>query len=286
MRRSRRAPRVQRIRHVVFAGGGNRCFWQAGFWNVAAPRIGLAPEHIVAVSAGSAIACTLFAGTFDDAFAGYKRSIQNNQRNLYWRNVWRSDPIFPHGSLYRDAILGGMDTPALRRLRQGPQIEVLLSVPPPWASPALTIALGALAAGWDAWGRDAVHYSAGARVGFAPKYVSVQSCATPAEVADLIIASSCVPPLTPRKGIAGVVPLDGGLVSNAPVDCFKDSAGETLILLTRPVAPLPQVPGRIYAQPSIPVPVGAWDYTNVHAIQAAYDLGRRDADHFCQTVAC
>lgn len=29
---------------VVFAGGGNRCVWQAGFWQAAAPACGLAPR--------------------------------------------------------------------------------------------------------------------------------------------------------------------------------------------------------------------------------------------------
>ncbi|NJN40338.1 MAG: patatin-like phospholipase family protein, partial [Gammaproteobacteria bacterium] len=34
--------------NVVFAGGGNRCLWQAGFWSEAAPRLGLIPQRIAA----------------------------------------------------------------------------------------------------------------------------------------------------------------------------------------------------------------------------------------------
>ena len=278
---SNRRRRPRQFKNVVFAGGGNRCFWQAGFWSVAESELKLAPRNVVAVSAGSAIACTLFAGTFDDAFAVYKKAIDRNERNVYLRNLLRQHPVFPHGPMYRDAILGGLDAQALQRLHQGPGIHVLISCPPAWASPSVTIALGVLAAGWDSWGKEQVHQSLGSRIGFKPLYVAVQDCFTPPDVADLIIASSCIPPLTPRNRIKGVAPLDGGLVSNVPIDRLAGKSGETLVLLTRRFASLPSIRGRTYVQPSKTVPVGAWDYTNGAALQATYDLGRRDAENFC-----
>ena len=270
---------------MVFAGGGNRCFWQAGFWSVAAPELQLQPRNVVAVSAGSAIACTLFAGTFELAFANYKKAITYNARNVYLRNMLREQPIFPHGVMYRDAILGGLDSVALQRLHGGPQIQVLISCPPSWASTSVTIALGTLAAVWDTWAKENVHRSAGALVGFKPLYVPVHECSTPLDLADLIIASSCIPPLTPRKPIKGVAPLDGGLISNVPVDGLQDKFAQTLVLLTRRFKALPKVSGRTYVQPSEPVPIGAWDYTNGDALQATFDLGRRDAEKFCKKVA-
>jgi len=38
---------------VVFAGGGNRCYWQGGFYEAAAPRLGLEPKLVVGASAGA-----------------------------------------------------------------------------------------------------------------------------------------------------------------------------------------------------------------------------------------
>src|ERR1041384_6325661 len=38
---------------VVFAGGGNRCYWQGGFYEAAAPRLGLSPKLVVGASAGA-----------------------------------------------------------------------------------------------------------------------------------------------------------------------------------------------------------------------------------------
>jgi hypothetical protein len=73
-------------------------------------------------------------------------------------------------------------------------------------------------------------------------------------------------------------------VSNVPIEGVAQNSGETLVLLTRRFRKLPSVPGRTYVQPSQPIPVGAWDYTNEVALQRAFDLGRRDGERFCATV--
>jgi len=272
---------VAHFENVVFAGGGNRCLWQAGFWSTAATALNLEPTAVVAVSAGAAVACALFAGTFDQGFKGYKQALASNRRNLYLHNLLRKKPVFPHGHMYRDAILGSIDARAIRRLHQGPEIRVLIACPPHWASRRVAMLLGAISVGVDTWGKETVHASTGARIGFKPLYLSVRECATPETLADLIIASSCVPPLTPQARRNGMDLFDGGVVSNVPADGVPHPGGETLVLLTRQFRTLPVVPGRTYVQPSQPIPVGAWDYTNDAAVQSAFDLGRRDGERFC-----
>ena len=51
-------PQSQNFDSVVFAGGGNRCAWQAGWWERVAPEIGLQPRVVAGVSAGAAMART------------------------------------------------------------------------------------------------------------------------------------------------------------------------------------------------------------------------------------
>lgn len=271
--------------NIVFAGGGNRCFWQAGFWSIAASACDLKPARVFSVSAGSAIACALFAGTFAQGFAGFKRAIAGNDRNLYPFNFLSKRPVFPHGRLYRDAILGSIDGPALTRLHHGPEIFILISYPPLWASERMALLLGMMAVGLDAFHHDAVHPSMGRWLGFTPLYLSVRDCATPDELADLIIASSCVPPLTPQARRNGIAIFDGGLVSNVPTDGVAQENDRTLVLLTRQFARLPSIAGHIYVQPSQPIPVRVWDYTNDNALQATFDLGRRDGEKFCSASA-
>ena len=51
---------------VVFCGGGNHCFWQAGFWEAVVAETGCMPKRVLAVSAGAYVACRLFGGRMRD----------------------------------------------------------------------------------------------------------------------------------------------------------------------------------------------------------------------------
>jgi predicted acylesterase/phospholipase RssA len=98
-----------------------------------------------------------------------------------------------------------------------------------------------------------------------------------------VLASSCTPPFTPALLHAGRPALDGGIADNVPAAAVEADDGPTLVLLTRRFARLPAHPGRIYVQPSAPIPVSAWDYTDPEAIQAAFDLGCRDGASYVES---
>ena len=76
---------------VVFAGGGCRCFWQAGFWAEAAPALGLAPRVVGAVSAGAAFASAIFAGEAEQVIEEFSGRVAANARNFYPGNALRRD---------------------------------------------------------------------------------------------------------------------------------------------------------------------------------------------------
>ena len=76
------------------------------------------------------------------------------------------------------------------------------------------------------------------------------------------------------------------MVDNVPADAV-DAGPSTLVLLTRRYRHRAETfthLGRLYVQPSRPVPVSAWDYTSPPALQATYDQGRRDGERFVATV--
>lgn len=266
---------------VVFAGGGCRCFWQAGFWSVAAPELGLAPRAVSAVSAGSAFACAALGGVIDEVLADFLRRTAANRKNAYPTNLLRGRPVFPHEAMYRAAILSCVDAAVLERLRAGPEVRVLVAHPPLERALAAVLLAGVAAYRLERVTRGRVHPRWARRLGFRPLVVPVSSCATPDDLADLILHSSCTPPLTPLFRRAGRVVVDGGIVDNVPAELLDDCE-RTLVLLTRRHAPeaLPRSPRRTYVQPSRPVPVAMWDYANPAAIQATFDLGRRDAEAF------
>ncbi len=270
------------FKSLVLAGGGNRCLWQCGFLKEVIPAAGLAPEVVAGASAGATMACTVFSGRLDYALAYMKYLMAGNPKNFYWRNLFNGAPVFPHQAMYRDAVLTVIGRDGLQQLKSGPDIRVLLARPPRWAGPRLAVLTGFVCYALEKKLRHPVHSEWSSRAGFRPQVVSVRQCETPGQLADLLLASSCTPPVTPVLSWEGAPVLDGGLVDNVPLLALGGAPGPTLILLTRhyPADRIPRVSGRLYVQPSQPVPVSKWDYTNPEGIQDAFDRGRRDGERF------
>jgi predicted acylesterase/phospholipase RssA len=270
---------------VVFAGGGCRCFWQAGFWSRAGAALELEPRVVAAVSAGAAFACAAIAQVIDRVVADFVKRAARNPRNVYPGNVWRRRPMFPHGEMYRAALLASMDAATLERLRGPTDLRILLAHPPSRMPLGPALLFGIAAYQLDRITRRGVHPLWARRLGFSPVVVSASSCRTPEELADLILHSSCTPPVTPLFRRDGRPVIDGGIVDNVPVEVVAD-ATEVLVLLTRRYPPerIPRVPGRLYVQPSEPVPISKWDYTSPRLIEQTFDLGRRDGDAFVRAI--
>ncbi len=267
------------VTSVVLAGGGNRCWWQAGMWDVLGAE-GLAPRRVAGVSAGAATACMLLAGKTEQTLEHYGRMTARNPRNVYPERLLRGERVFPHAQMYREALLTILDAQALEVLRGQAPVYVQVARLPRWLGARSGILAGILAYQFDKQMRKLLHPRAGRNLGFEPEVLLAQNCRTPDELADLLLASSCTPPFTPVMRLHGRPVLDGGMVDNVPVDALPPEAddGVTLVLLTRRhPRSLPQTARRVYIQPSRHVPVRGWDYTNPHGIRAAYELGRNDA---------
>lgn len=268
---------IQQHRH---GGRWQPLFWHAGFWREAAGPLHLAPRQIGSVSAGGAIACAIVAGIPEHALAVFKAATQGNAKNFYFGNLFGKQPAFPHVRMYRKAILELFDTAALSRLHQGPDLRMLVGHMPLWLGPRSGMLAAAMAYNFDKHVRRLVHPTMPQSLGFRPEIVSIRECESPERLADLILASSCTPPMTPLLRWNNKQILDGGVVDNVPICALDDDPGETLVLLTRRYPQLPEIAGRTYVQPSVRIPVSAWDYTNPDGLQAAYDLGRRDGEAF------
>lgn len=268
-------------RSVVFAGGGNRCVWQVGFWEVVAPAVGLKPRVVAAVSAGAFMAAMLFSGRMDEAMANALAAFSANRQNFYAGKLLRGQRPFPHPEIFR-GMLEVLDEEALELLRRGPDMRVLLARPPRW-----TGAVGGVLLGFGAYTLEKMlfaplHPRLPGRLGFVPEVVRVADCRNPAELADLILATSCTPPVVPTQYRHGGPVLDGGLVDNVPLLAVGQGEGPTLVLLTRRYRPglLRGRPGVTYLQPSRPIAVSKWDYTNPQGLREAHALGRADGEAF------
>lgn len=272
------------FRAVVFAGGGSRCLWQAGFFDVAASALGIEVEEAAAASAGAAMACMFFAGTTERGVEYFKKITGENRKNFYPENIVSKTPCFPQAAMYRDVIAHALDKKALAKLKKdAPHIKILVSRPPRFLGAQSATFAGMCAYAIEKHLFKPVHPVFAAKIGFTGADYLAENCCSPEELSDLIIASSCTPPFVPVVRWDKRIALDGGLIDNVPVSLIDESkGGKTLILLTRryPLENIPKNENRLYVQPSKKIPVSKMDYSHPDKIQEAFDLGRFDGERF------
>jgi predicted acylesterase/phospholipase RssA len=276
-----------KVNSVVFAGGGCRCFWQLGFWNVAAPALKLKPKVFAGVSAGAAMAVTIAAGRSEFLLEYFKKTTGENKKNFYPENFFSGKPMFPQNEMYRDAVITTLKGGYIRNVKSGPEIKILIARPPVWlgARTATIVGLGTYSIEKKLF--FPVHSNLPTRLGYKAEVVSVKDCNTEEELVDLILQSSCTPPLVPILRRDNKVALDGGLVDNVPVSILDESEKkDVLLFLTRryPEDKIPVVPGWTYLQPSEDIPIVKWDYSNPDGLQKTFDLGRKDGEAFVEKI--
>jgi hypothetical protein len=272
---------------VVFAGGGNRCYWQGGFYETVAPRLGLAPKLVVAASAGAFAAIYSLLGTGpatrELVFEGCGPHLKNFDVAA-WR---RGEPLCPVGPLYKELLARTIDDAALARLNAATDLQVAVTRMPRGVPPLAGALLGIGAYQLEKHLLHPVHPRLGRALGFRPEFVSARSLAGAGEIHDVLMASSGVPPFMPVTLVNGKPAFDGGLVDNVPVEPLapiESAGGRTLVLLTRLYANIPDVAGRIYVQPSRKIDLSQFDITNPGGIRAAYELGVKDGEAFAAGI--
>jgi hypothetical protein len=219
------------IEYLALQGGGIRCAWQAGFIATLERERAMRPVAIAAVSASSAVACALVCGRLEFAVECFKAAIVNRTAGTFAGRVTLGQRMFPHAEIYRDAVLRMFDQTAMESLMAGPDIQVLVTR----TSMKLSKYAGALA-GLALYGLQAFGAGRGypklEKFGFCKEFVAVKRCATPGELANLVLASSCTPPFTPFYSLYGRPVLDGGLSEDVPLSGLPERPRSTLVLLT------------------------------------------------------
>ncbi len=275
---------------VVFAGGGHRCWWQAGFWEQVSGEIELHPRVIGAVSSGAFTACMLYGSDTKRALAWYERELKGVRSNINWLNLLRrGQPLLPHAAIFRKALRALLGGENFRQLMwRAPEIRVQYARLPPGMSPARAVLGGMVANRFERYWHGSLHPTGGRRMGLTHEVRRVQDCRSERELIDLLVASSCSPPFTPVELIDGLPCVDGGLVDDVPIGLVADVPGQTLVITTRRYrsrAPVFARDGLLYVQPSEAPAASSWDCTSPARFQKTYDLGRRDGEEFLKSFA-
>lgn len=269
------------ISYLVLQGGGIRCAWQAGFIAALERKKPVRPRAISAVSASSTVACALVCRRLEFGVECFKAAIAQKRSETFMGRVIRGRRIFPHADIYRNAVLRTFDQCAMETLFAGPDIQILVTRPsanlPKYAGAMTGLTLYAL----ESWGVRQGCRRMQRAYGFRKEFVAVKNCATPADLADLVLASSCTPPFTPFYSLHGRPVLDGGLSESVPLSGLPEERGMTLVLLTAKGATANRIPGIVYAEPSQEFRINSWDY-DAKKIDYLYELGQQDGGAFLE----
>ncbi|ATN34578.1 patatin [Rhizobium sp. ACO-34A] len=272
---------------IGFAGGGNRCYWQSGFFEALNARHPQSPSYYVAVSAGAYHCAMNLAGVRERVLAAAFAFAERGLPDIDWSALRRGRSPLVVGGLFRDFLTEQFGETELAALHAAPPILIQLSVPPAWM-PGGIAALGSITA-YQIEKRltGGAHSKAGSHLGLKPAWISTHEIDSPAMLVDAIMATSSVPPFMPVGNIGGRTCLDGGLVDNPPLRKLtetENAGGRTLLLTTRYGKTLPSAPGRIVVGPSEDIPVDKFTVGDADGLRHACAVGRRDGEAFAERL--
>ncbi|MDO1529682.1 patatin-like phospholipase family protein [Fulvimonas sp. R45] len=267
---------------LVFAGGGNRCWWQAGAISHLLAQHWRLPAQLVGTSAGAAVAAAFLTAGPQAALASCQRLYADRTRMFEWRGLLRGRLHFAHRHIYPAWLASFVDARHFEAFRQSSnQLQVAITRPARWLGLRGSVAIATLAYLADKLLRGPLHPRLPRLLGLRQELRALHECASLDEARALLAAAGAALPFIPSRRIEGRPAFDGGYTDNAPLPV--QSAGErarTLVLLTRRYPKLPplfRIDGRTYWQPSTRIPVGMLDCTARATVLDAWALGERNA---------
>ena len=279
------------FRNVIFAGGGSRCLWQLGFWdgaNQAGAGLSETVDYAASTSAGCAMATAAMLDRGREALELFKDMTAQNPANIHWRNLrpGSGKPLLPHIAMYREALEQFL-VPEDLELLAGKRLEFLMARFPRYLPSGLGAVIAFAIYGLEKHITGVLHPTWTRRMGFTPVVQGNHDARVVADLIDIVLASSCVPPVLPGDGYQGQRVLDGGIIDNVPAHLADGREGLTMVLLSKQYRrPLPAPGRRVYIQPSATIRIDKFDYANPDGLQETYNLGLRDGVRFAREGVC
>jgi predicted acylesterase/phospholipase RssA len=267
---------------LALAGGGNRCWWQAGAIGHLLEAGWPMPRHWVGTSAGAAIATACLTTGPEAALAACRDLYRGTARIFDWKALRRGRLEFAHQTVYPAWLATFVNDSSFEKLRScGTSLQVAVSRPSQLLGLRASVALGSLAYLVDKKLWHSIHPRLPRLLGLKQEFIDITCCATAPEANRVLLAAAAPPPIMAAVNIAGSFAFDGGYTDNAPIPAQSRAQRlETLVMLTRHYPkrpPLFRFCDRLYWQPSRPAPVSTWDCTKRATIDDAFQLGQDDA---------
>lgn len=274
---------LDRFHTLVFAGGGNRCMWQAGVVTWLRQQGFQLPSNLVGTSAGAGVAAALLAQRAEHAFEVCKQLYAGNAHLVNRDALKRLQLRFGHEHIFPAWIAAYINADTFEALRSsGTRLRVAITHPSRWLGVKGSVVAATLAYMVDKHVVHSIHPRLPKWLGLKQGFFDLQDCATVEEAQRLLYVAGSAAPFMPLKRWRGATAMDGGYIDNAPIpQQSQEERASTLVLLTRHYPALPATfwwRDRSYWQPSRPIPVSTFDCTPRTTIEGAWGLGESDAN--------
>jgi len=272
---------AHRFEHVVFAGGGNRCWWQAGLVEVLSQLPCWNPRQLLGASAGAGIATAFATGRLQESLHAAIARFEATPRNVEWRDLLKGKRPFALPRIYPEWITTFLEAPDLARLRAlNLRVQVAITRPIPLLPLSLSTMIALTLYATEKYWMKTFHSRLPHKVGLRPEYHDLGAAVDLEEARTLLLASAAAVPITPTHRVHGRPALDGGFYDNLPLPQDRADDEGTLILLTRHNPARPTMftyEKRTYLQPAAPVAAINMDCTSGDNVRKTYEQGQREA---------
>lgn len=266
---------------LVLAGGGNRCWWQAGLIQQLRSQGWALPSKLIATSAGAAIATSLLTNKTEAALAACKRLYEANAQLFDWKALTQLKVKFAHQHIYPkwiESLMSDDDYPTMKATKH--QLSVALTQPSRILGLSGSLIAGSIAYLLDKKIAHSLHPTIPKHLGLQQAFFSLNDCQTAKDARTLLTAAAAAAPFMKAQKVNGTWGMDGGYTDNAPIPAQSpEQAAGTLVLLTRHYPDLPSqfaFEQRQYWQPSQKIPVSTWDCRPSTTVDSAFQLGLTD----------
>lgn len=281
---------LEDLDNLVFSGGGNRCWWQAGLVSTLTTFGWKIPNNIFGCSAGAAVAASLVSRTTEKALQSCKELYGDNPR-LLLRNRNKRMPTFSfaQNEIYPQWLRSFLGVNEFLDLTK---TNFYVSVS------RLNANQGTKSAIFRAVLRH-IFKSKSVETefikqipprlrGFTAVSLELSRCQALPEALLCLEATAAAAPFISGRTINGALYFDGGYISSIPpLPQNASTKLTTMVLLTRHSKNRTQAfsrAGILYIQPSEPIPVSTWGCTADTNVDAAFQLGQRDAKTLAQLL--
>jgi predicted patatin/cPLA2 family phospholipase len=273
--------RLDNFDTLVFAGGGNRCWWSAGIITHLLDHGWKLPPLLIGTSAGAGIATALITSSARDAIASCKRLYEQNEQLVDWRLLTRLKLKFAHQHIYPTWLESFTSDHHIDRLRSASsELMVAITRPSKFLGLSGSLVAGSIAYMADKKIANSIHPRFPRYLGLRQEFLNLKSAVNGQAARVLLQAAAAAAPFMLAQRINGGWGFDGGYADNAPIPPqTEEQKAKTLVLLTRHYPGLPAIfqwNRRTYWQPSQKVPVSTWDCRPGTTVDDAFDLGLRD----------